>query len=63
MRYLEDPISKKIKDADAPIRASGKQMVISTTTILTKTICADQPYILSWPMVISNSVNEFFVAV
>ncbi len=25
--------------------------------------CADQPYILSWPMVISNSVNEFFVAV
>ncbi len=25
--------------------------------------CADQPYILSWPMVISSSVNEFFVAV
>jgi hypothetical protein len=25
--------------------------------------CADQPYIFSWPMVISNSVNEFFVAV
>ncbi len=28
-----------------------------------KAECADQPYILSWPMVISNSVNEFFVAV
>jgi hypothetical protein len=25
--------------------------------------CADQPYIFSWPMVISSSVNEFFVAV
>jgi hypothetical protein len=25
--------------------------------------CADQSYIFSWPMVISNSVNEFFVAV
>ncbi len=25
--------------------------------------CADKPCILSWPMVISGSVNEFFVAV
>ncbi len=25
--------------------------------------CADQPYILSWPMVISSDVNELFVAV
>ncbi len=25
--------------------------------------CADQPCIFSWPMMISNSVNEFFVAV
>ncbi len=25
--------------------------------------CADQPYIFSWSMVISSSVNEFFVAV
>ncbi len=26
-------------------------------------LCADQPYIWSWPMVISSSVNELFVAV
>ncbi len=25
--------------------------------------CADQPYTLSWPMVISSGVNELFVAV
>ncbi len=25
--------------------------------------CADQPYVLSWPMVISSDVNGFFVAV
>ncbi len=25
--------------------------------------CADKPCILSWPMVISGSVNGFFVAV
>ena len=27
------------------------------------TFCADQPYILSWPMVISSDVNGLFVAV
>ncbi len=41
MRYLEDPISKKVKDADVSSLhyiTNGKQMVIRTTTILTKTI-------------------------
>ncbi len=30
---------------------------------LTDAKCSQRPCIFSWPMVISNSVNEFFVAV
>ncbi len=33
------------------------------TSTSEKAECADQPCIFSWPMMISNSVNEFFVAV
>jgi hypothetical protein len=36
---------------------------ILTQVSFKKTSCTEGPYIFSWPVMISNSVNEFFVAV
>ncbi len=41
----------------------GRSQIIRQRESLVLLVCADGPCILSWPMVISGSVNEFFVAV
>ncbi len=40
-----------------------KLRIYGDGTMMENVVCADKPCILSWPMVISGSVNEFFVAV